>query len=90
MRTSAHEWIAQFNSSPPKEEKESEDNQEVEAGDGDHDAKKSVEVTEQWRKTISDHRMFIWLSSYSCDDWNLRVSISVQILGSERADITSK
>ncbi|XP_035415459.1 protein FAM114A2 [Cygnus atratus] len=43
VRTSAHEWIAQFNSSLPKEEKESEDDQEVEAGDGDHDAKKSVE-----------------------------------------------
>ncbi|XP_035746822.1 protein FAM114A2 isoform X3 [Egretta garzetta] len=43
VRTSAHEWIAQFNSSLPKEEKESEANQEVESRDGDHDAKKSVE-----------------------------------------------
>ncbi|XP_065590737.1 protein FAM114A2 [Cyrtonyx montezumae] len=43
VRTSAHEWIAQFNSSLPKEEKESEENQEVEPGDGDHDVKKSVE-----------------------------------------------
>ncbi|KAM8994177.1 protein FAM114A2 isoform 3-T3 [Ara ararauna] len=43
VRTSAHEWIAQFNSSLPKEEKESEENQEVESRDGDHDAKKSVE-----------------------------------------------
>lgn len=46
MRTSAHEWIAQFNSSLPEEEKESEENQEVESRDGDHDAKKTVEVTE--------------------------------------------
>lgn len=46
MRTSAHEWIAQFNSSLSKEEKESEENQEVESGDADQDAKKSVEVTE--------------------------------------------
>lgn len=43
VRTSAHEWIAQFNSNLPKEEKESEENQEVKSGDGDHDAKKSVE-----------------------------------------------
>ncbi|XP_061199947.1 protein FAM114A2 [Neopsephotus bourkii] len=43
VRTSAHEWIAQFNSSLPKEEKESEENQEVESRDGDHDARKSVE-----------------------------------------------
>ncbi|NXL03410.1 F1142 protein, partial [Mesembrinibis cayennensis] len=43
VRTSAHEWIARFNSSLPKEEKESEENQEVESRDGDHDAKKSVE-----------------------------------------------
>ncbi|NXD76337.1 F1142 protein, partial [Halcyon senegalensis] len=42
VRTSAHEWIARFNSSLPKEE-ESEENQEVESRDGDHDAKKSVE-----------------------------------------------
>ncbi|NXU58052.1 F1142 protein, partial [Turnix velox] len=43
VRTSAHEWIAQFNSSLPKEEKESEENQEEESGDGAHDAKKSIE-----------------------------------------------
>ncbi|NXN61285.1 F1142 protein, partial [Rynchops niger] len=43
VRTSAHEWIARFNSSLPKEEKESEENQEVEFGDGDRDAKNSVE-----------------------------------------------
>ncbi|NXS92053.1 F1142 protein, partial [Jacana jacana] len=43
VRTSAHEWIAQFNRSLPKEEKENEENQEVKSGDGDHDAKKSVE-----------------------------------------------
>ncbi|NWW76120.1 F1142 protein, partial [Climacteris rufus] len=43
VRTSAHEWIAQFNSSLPKEEKESEENQEVESRDDDQDAKKSVE-----------------------------------------------
>ncbi|XP_010717466.1 protein FAM114A2 [Meleagris gallopavo] len=43
VRTSAHEWIAQFNRSLPKEEKESEENQEVERGGGDHDIKKSVE-----------------------------------------------
>ncbi|XP_033373670.1 protein FAM114A2 isoform X1 [Parus major] len=43
VRTSAHEWIARFNSSLPKEEKESEENQEVESRDGDQDAKKSVE-----------------------------------------------
>ncbi|XP_064314586.1 protein FAM114A2 isoform X1 [Phalacrocorax carbo] len=43
VRTSAHEWIARFNSSLPKEEEESEENQEVESRDGDHDAKKSVE-----------------------------------------------
>ncbi|NWI06516.1 F1142 protein, partial [Tichodroma muraria] len=43
VRISAHEWIAQFNSSLPKEEKESEGNQEVESRDGDQDAKKSVE-----------------------------------------------
>ncbi|KAM6251467.1 protein FAM114A2 isoform 2-T2 [Porphyrio hochstetteri] len=43
VRTSAHEWIARFNSSLPKEEKESEENQEVESRDGDHDARKSVE-----------------------------------------------
>lgn len=46
MRTSAHEWIAQFNSSLPKEEKENEEDQEVESRDDDQDAKKSVEVTE--------------------------------------------
>lgn len=51
VRTSAHEWIAQFKSSLPKEEKESEEkeseeNQEVGSRDGDQDAKKSVEVTE--------------------------------------------
>ncbi|NXA91129.1 F1142 protein, partial [Melanocharis versteri] len=43
VRASAHEWIAQFNSSLPKEEKESEENQEVESRDGDPDTKKSVE-----------------------------------------------
>ncbi|NWT37283.1 F1142 protein, partial [Chroicocephalus maculipennis] len=43
VRTSAHEWIARFNSSLPKEEKGSEENQEVESGDGDRDAKNSVE-----------------------------------------------
>ncbi|NXP27533.1 F1142 protein, partial [Scytalopus superciliaris] len=43
VRTSAHEWIARFNSSLPKEEKEIEENQEVESRDGDQDAKKSVE-----------------------------------------------
>ncbi|NXO19315.1 F1142 protein, partial [Oriolus oriolus] len=43
VRTSAHEWIAQFNSSLSKEKKESEENQEVESRDGDQDAKKSVE-----------------------------------------------
>ncbi|XP_040538633.1 protein FAM114A2 [Gallus gallus] len=43
VRTSAHDWIAQFNSSLPKEEKESEENEEVEPGGGDHDVKKSVE-----------------------------------------------
>ncbi|NXG78294.1 F1142 protein, partial [Baryphthengus martii] len=44
VRTSAHEWIARFNSSLPKEEEEeSEENQEVESRDGDYDAKKSVE-----------------------------------------------
>ncbi|KAI1234152.1 hypothetical protein IHE44_0003868 [Lamprotornis superbus] len=43
VRTSAHEWIARLNSSLPKEEKESEENQEVEPRDGDQDAKKSVE-----------------------------------------------
>ncbi|KFP76759.1 PREDICTED: protein FAM114A2 [Acanthisitta chloris] len=43
VRTSAYEWIAQFNSNLPKEEKESEENQEVESRDGDQDAKKSVE-----------------------------------------------
>ncbi|NXH29277.1 F1142 protein, partial [Myiagra hebetior] len=37
VRTSAHEWIAQFNSSLSKEGKESEENQEVES------SKKSVE-----------------------------------------------
>uniref|UniRef100_A0A8D0EZ33 Family with sequence similarity 114 member A2 n=1 Tax=Strix occidentalis caurina TaxID=311401 RepID=A0A8D0EZ33_STROC len=42
-KTSAHEWIAQFSSSLPKEEEESEENQQVESRDGDHDAKKSVE-----------------------------------------------
>lgn len=46
VRTSAYEWIARFNSSLPKEEKESEENQEVESRDGDQDAEKSVEVTE--------------------------------------------
>ncbi|KAM9288614.1 protein FAM114A2 isoform 3-T3 [Morus bassanus] len=44
VRTSAHEWIARFNSSLPEEEKESEENQEVESRDGDRDAKKSVEL----------------------------------------------
>ncbi|XP_041337782.1 protein FAM114A2 [Pyrgilauda ruficollis] len=44
VRTSAHEWIARFNSSFPKEEKENEENQEEEEPrDGDQDAKKSVE-----------------------------------------------
>ncbi|NWU93048.1 F1142 protein, partial [Upupa epops] len=43
VRTAAHEWIAQFNSSLPKEEEESEENQEIKYRDGDHDAKKSVE-----------------------------------------------
>ncbi|XP_074740171.1 protein FAM114A2 isoform X1 [Strix uralensis] len=43
VRTSAHEWIARFSSSLPKEEEESEENQQVESRDGDHDAKKSVE-----------------------------------------------
>ncbi|NWR72144.1 F1142 protein, partial [Centropus unirufus] len=43
VRTSAHEWIARFNSNLRKEEKESEENQEVESGDGGHDAEKSVE-----------------------------------------------
>ncbi|XP_071615433.1 protein FAM114A2 [Heliangelus exortis] len=43
VRKSAYEWIAQFNSSLPKEEKESEGNQDVESRDGDHHAKKSVE-----------------------------------------------
>ncbi|XP_051649449.1 protein FAM114A2 isoform X2 [Manacus candei] len=43
VRTSAHEWIAQFNSSLPKEEKENEENQETEPRDDDRDAKKSVE-----------------------------------------------
>lgn len=43
VRTSAHEWVAQFNSSLPKEDKESEENQEVESKDVDQDAKKSVE-----------------------------------------------
>ncbi|XP_063204786.1 protein FAM114A2 [Chroicocephalus ridibundus] len=43
VRTSAHEWIARFNSSLPKEEKGSEENQEVESGDGGRDAKNSVE-----------------------------------------------
>ncbi|XP_061859092.1 protein FAM114A2 isoform X1 [Colius striatus] len=43
VRTSAHEWITQFNSSLPKEQKESEGNQEAGSRDGDHDAKKSVE-----------------------------------------------
>uniref|UniRef100_A0A8C3PRT7 Family with sequence similarity 114 member A2 n=1 Tax=Calidris pygmaea TaxID=425635 RepID=A0A8C3PRT7_9CHAR len=43
VRMSAHEWIARFNSGLPKEEKESEENQEVESGDGDHDPKKSIE-----------------------------------------------
>ncbi|NXX93523.1 F1142 protein, partial [Centropus bengalensis] len=43
VRTSAHEWIARFNSNLPKEEKESEENQEVESREGGHDAKKSVE-----------------------------------------------
>ncbi|KAM6055906.1 protein FAM114A2 isoform 3-T5 [Chlamydotis macqueenii] len=42
VRISAHAWIAQFHSNLPKEE-ESEGNEEVESGDGDHDAKKSVE-----------------------------------------------
>ncbi|KAM9373382.1 protein FAM114A2 isoform 1-T2 [Phaethornis superciliosus] len=43
VRKSAYEWIAQFNSSLPKEEKESEGNQDVESRDGDHHATKSVE-----------------------------------------------
>ncbi|NWI58727.1 F1142 protein, partial [Calyptomena viridis] len=43
VRTSAHDWIAQFNNSLPKEEKESEENQAAESSDGDQDAKKSVE-----------------------------------------------
>ncbi|KFV95662.1 Protein FAM114A2 [Eurypyga helias] len=43
VRTSAHEWIARFNSSLPKEEEESEEYQEVESSDGDHGAKRSVE-----------------------------------------------
>ncbi|NXL85747.1 F1142 protein, partial [Alectura lathami] len=43
VRTSAHEWIARFHSSLPKEEKESEENQETEPGDSDHDAEISVE-----------------------------------------------
>ncbi|NXL79219.1 F1142 protein, partial [Leptocoma aspasia] len=44
VRTSAHEWIARFNSSLPKEEKENEENQqEEECRDDDQDAKKSVE-----------------------------------------------
>ncbi|NXA09895.1 F1142 protein, partial [Sapayoa aenigma] len=43
VRTSAHEWIARFNSSLPKEEKESQENQEVESRHGDQDAKTSVE-----------------------------------------------
>lgn len=59
VRKSAHEWIAQFNSSLPKEEKESEENQEVEPGGGDHDVKKSVEVTDPWNKTISDHSVYL-------------------------------
>ncbi|XP_062443423.1 protein FAM114A2 [Rhea pennata] len=42
VRTSAHEWIAQFNIALSKEEEESEENQ-AESGDGDHDVKKSVE-----------------------------------------------
>ncbi|NXD02412.1 F1142 protein, partial [Certhia familiaris] len=41
VRTSAHEWIAQFNSSLPKEGEESEENQE--SRDDGQDAKKSVE-----------------------------------------------
>ncbi|KFV14974.1 Protein FAM114A2 [Tauraco erythrolophus] len=44
VRTSAQEWIARFNSSLPKEEKESEENQEAESGDGDHDAKTVEDV----------------------------------------------
>ncbi|KFZ60635.1 Protein FAM114A2 [Podiceps cristatus] len=43
VRTSVHDWIARFHSSLPKEEKESEENEDVESRDGDHDAKKSVE-----------------------------------------------
>ncbi|NWS94965.1 F1142 protein, partial [Mionectes macconnelli] len=43
VRTSAHEWIAQFNSSLPKEEKEDKENQETEPKDDDQDATKSVE-----------------------------------------------
>ncbi|NWI97893.1 F1142 protein, partial [Pitta sordida] len=43
VRTSAHEWIARFNSGLPKEDKESEENQEVESRDGDQDAETSVE-----------------------------------------------
>ncbi|XP_025922407.1 protein FAM114A2 isoform X2 [Apteryx rowi] len=42
VRTSAREWIAQFNIDLSKEEDESEENQ-AESRDGDHDAKKSVE-----------------------------------------------
>nr|XP_009683947.1 PREDICTED: protein FAM114A2 isoform X1 [Struthio camelus australis] len=42
VRTSAHEWLAQFNTDLSKEEEESRENQ-VESRDGDHNAKKSVE-----------------------------------------------
>uniref|UniRef100_A0A8C4J8W5 Family with sequence similarity 114 member A2 n=1 Tax=Dromaius novaehollandiae TaxID=8790 RepID=A0A8C4J8W5_DRONO len=42
VRTSAREWIAQFNIDLSKEEEESEENR-AESRDGDHDAKKSVE-----------------------------------------------
>ncbi|NXY83734.1 F1142 protein, partial [Alcedo cyanopectus] len=42
VRTSAHKWIARFNSCLPKGE-EIEENQEVKSRDGDHDAKKSIE-----------------------------------------------
>ncbi|XP_069725513.1 protein FAM114A2 isoform X2 [Phaenicophaeus curvirostris] len=43
VQRSAHEWIARFNSSLPKEENESEENREVESRDGDRDAGESVE-----------------------------------------------
>ncbi|NXY41715.1 F1142 protein, partial [Ceuthmochares aereus] len=43
VQRSAHEWIARFNSSLPKEKNESEENQEVESRDGDHNVGESVE-----------------------------------------------